>query len=732
VVFVLERFIAGQTVQEARIKVKFKMVSVLELFTPLVQAARENSMRTRLKTVERLTCLFLMLTSVLVTLLLMPSVVAKMSVLGVKPSSGSVGTLVTITANVTTANGTYEVYFDQSLTASGTASGNNVNATFTVPETTAGNHTVSVTDVTTGDNATGTFNVTTSYSLSIPAMAKPLQEGDSVPISANITGGESGKSYAMNVTVEAPTNVSYVKMLDVVASAFGNGTTTASYPGDFSTGANTSFVGGYTIFLNATLDQKAFSVGLTNSTEYHRSQTVNVKALYEPSENVTLTIAGKNIQDSVNLTDPSGLINYNWTVPLNATIGSYAVSVVSLSGHTVKSPADVQNFTVPGFAVNVTARNLAGESVPSITLSALENGTVVNNATSDTAGLGILNLEVGNYTCEAYAQSRNVGELMISVNDTVSLDLFCNLTNLRVQVVSFVNGTELSIPDAGVYLVEYGQTFSTDLNGTAVIHSLLPNSTYDLTVTRYGTSFNVTSIPRLLVNETAVAWFNVTVSCPTLALRVVATKSGGKPFDNALVRVQELSGLPSFEEYTDANGSAVFNPPLGRYTVRVYDPSGVVLNETAVDLFQNASTSVRCDWYGLTLSVRVVDYFGQAISNVVVKLQREGEPTMSATTQADGTATFNNVVGGALEATFYLGGSTQPVMAQGLSIQNSTTVQVTIGKYLVFAGLLVETSQFATVIVVVLAVVLVLAVEVYRVRRFRAEKGEPESSDKES
>ena len=345
-------------------------------------------MKTRLKTIERLTCLILILTSGLITLSLLPKAVAETSILGMNPNTGNVGTLVAITANVTTANGNYEVYFDQDLTASGTSSANSVNATFIVPQTTAGNHNVTVMDVATHDNATATFTVTTSYSLVIPAMAKPLQENDSIPISVNITGGESGKTYVANITVQAPTNTSYVNVLDVGTSTLGNGTATANYPSDFSAGANTSFVGNYTVLFNTTMGYQTFSVGLTNSTQYHRTQTVNVKAVYEPNENVTLTIAGNNIYDSVNLTDPSGLINYNWTVPADASIGNYTVSVFSLSGPTVKNPPDVQNFAVPGFAVNITARNLAEESVPNVNIKRLRTETLWTAITTDTTGLG--------------------------------------------------------------------------------------------------------------------------------------------------------------------------------------------------------------------------------------------------------------------------------------------------------------------------------------------------------
>jgi len=423
------------------------------------------------------------------------------------------------------------------------------------------------------------------------------------------------------------------------------------------------------------------------------------------------------------------LINYNWTVPANATVGNYTVNVVSLSGPTVKNPPDTQTFAVPGFPVNVTAENLAEQTVPGVTVVALENGTVADNETTDTTGLATLNLEVGNYTCDASSQNENVGEQVIEVNDTVALDIVCNLTDLKVQVSS----GNTSIPDAGIFLTPLNETFTTDINGTAIIPSLLPGLAYGLNISRYGISFNVTSLSQLLMNETAVAYYNVTVSCPTLVLRVIATESDGQPFNDTLVRVQEMSGEPLYEEYTDENGSAMFSPPLGIYSVMVYDKSGIMLNETTVDLFQNESTMVQCDLYDLTVSVKVVDYFGQGIGNVNVKLQREGEPTMSAPpTKSDGIATFNNVIGGNLEVVLYLGDSTQPIVTEGVTVENSTTIQVTISKYIVVGGLLVETTEFATILVIAVAIAFVLALEVYRFRRSKMKKSETESSNKES
>jgi hypothetical protein len=197
------------------------------------------------------------------------------------------------------------------------------------------------------------------------------------------------------------------------------------------------------------------------------------------------------------------------------------------------------------------------------------------------------------------------------------------------------------------------------------------------------------------------------------------------------VKVQEMAGIPLYEGSTDVNGNITFSAPLGRYTLRAYDTAGTVLNSTAVELFVDKNVSLRCDLYGLTVSVQVVDYFGQGIANVNVTLQREGLAQMSTKTQGDGVATFNNIVGGDMEVALYLGDSSQPILAQGLAVENSTTIQFRMEQFVVFAGLLVETSQLATIIVVVLIVILVLVFEVYRRRRSKTQKSEIESPNKE-
>lgn len=685
-----------------------------------------------LKRVEKLACVILLIATVLSATSFVPRTIAAMVIVGVNPDHGKVGTQVEITANLTTLKGTYQLLFDERLVANGTAEANSVITNFTVPDSTAGSHVVKITDIATSDNATSTFTVETGYSVDVPFGAAAIQEGDSVPMRMNITGGNAGQTYSANVTVKAPTNLTYTNMTNVSTSDFGNGTVTVSYAGDFPIGANTSFVGSYAVFFNSTLANNTFLVGLTNATEYHRSQTVNVKASYGSDELVTLTIIGKDVSQTVNLTDPSGLISYNWTVPANAAIGSYAVKAVSVSGPTIKSPSDAQNFTVPGFTINVTARNLANETVSSVAIKATEGGTIAGEVTTDSAGLAVLTLEVGNFSLEGYFTNEKVGNLTIEVNNSISVDLVCNLTNLRVQVVSISNGAEMNVPEAGVFLAPDNRSFVTGINGTLVINSLLPNRSYSLNSTRYGASFNVTSISSLLVNDAPVAWFDVRIVCPNLNMQVTVTKANGQVFADALIRAQELLGSPLFEGYTDVNGVISFDAPFGRYKVQALGDQGTVLNETTIDLFENQNVNLNCSLFGLLVSVRVVDYFGQGIGNVEVSLKGQGQPVSSQITGSDGLVTFDNVIGGQLEAAVYLAGSSSLLAAQDFTVEHSTTLQIKVAKYAAFAGMLVEVSQLVTVIFILLAVVLVLGVEIYRHKRSRPEKVENESKNKES
>lgn len=702
------------------------MFLVLEVFTTL-NGINEGKCLTKpfLTRMTSITILLLILTLTAITFSFLPNAEAETKIISITPSSGYVGTTVQLRATIDTENGQYIVRFDEVDIVSGNAAVYEVNVSFNVTDTFTGDHNVTVIDVTAGESDTATFTVLTSYSLKIdvPDSPKQLQEGDPVPIFVNITKGELNKTLVVNVTVQSPTNASYTNLININTSDVGSGNATVIYPEDFSEGANTNFTGEYAVFFNDTLATGIFTIGLTEFTEYHRLQLVDIKAVgYTPYENVTITIScGEEIiyppVENVTATE-EGMIYTTWSVPKNASIGIYTLNITSTSSNaTMKEPSDIQDFAIPGFEVNVTTRNLAGEPVRNVDVQAFEEGKSVENATRGAEGLVILKLEVGDYMCEAYYRNETVGILWVNITQEVSLDFYCNLTNLRIFVK---DKAEHSIPEVKLVLMQENEMLfenTTDIDGIAVVPSLLPNVTYTLNASRYSSiHFNTTIISQL----PTIDWFNLTVVCPTLTLQVNVTDASDQPIHNATVKIQELMGGLHYEGNT-VNGAVILNCTFGKYNVEVYT-NGVKMNETIIDLFENKSLLVSCKYYGLTVYVKIVDYFGQPIPNANVTFQREGLPLRSNRTESDGVAIFSSVIGGSVQVTIYLNDQTQPYTGNTYCVEKSTTITMGIERYVLIAGVLVETSHLTTALIIVAALILILSIEVYRRKHLRSQK----------
>jgi hypothetical protein len=114
-----------------------------------------------------------------------------------------------------------------------------------------------------------------------------------------------------------------------------------------------------------------------------------------------------------------------------------------------------------------------------------------------------------------------------------------------------------------------------------------------------------------------------------------------------------------------------------------------------------------------------VDYFGNPISNVNVQMSRSGMNPQSKTTQGDGTATFDNVIGGNIEITAYSSGNENSYVARNLEVGSPTVVQLQMANYVVIGGLLIGTSLLATIIIVLVAVLLFLGIELYKKKGFK-------------
>ncbi|MDH5460487.1 MAG: hypothetical protein OEW71_05590, partial [Candidatus Bathyarchaeota archaeon] len=119
------------------------MFPVLEVFTILNSKYEgKHLMNLSLKKIKPLTSLLLILTSVVMTFSLLPAVKAQTVITSISPISGHVGTNVTLTANITTPDGQYQILFDENEVLSENATGNNVTVSFTVPHTFEGVHNI--------------------------------------------------------------------------------------------------------------------------------------------------------------------------------------------------------------------------------------------------------------------------------------------------------------------------------------------------------------------------------------------------------------------------------------------------------------------------------------------------------------------------------------------------------------------------------------------------------------
>lgn len=674
--------------------------------------------KSSLRKFRTLSFVFLIVTSFIVTFRFMHVAWAETKIGSISPTSGFVGATVQVTGNISNINGTFIIRFEGVNLTTGTAVGKLAVGEFTVPDAIAGNHTVELLDVTSGEKDSQTFRVSTEYPVEIPVLAEPTQrqEGDSINITAKITGGADTKQYTANVTVRTPANATYQKMVNLVTSTYGNASATMHYPEDFPSGANTNSTGDYGVYYNTTSPKTTFYVGLTNASKYHRKQVVDIKALYRASESVTIKIVGTGVNNSTTMNaTASGIVQYNWVIPTTVSIGSYKVTVNSTSGPTNKKPADVQNFTVPGFGVNVTAKNRAGEPVQSVTIRVYENSKSVANRTTNTDGMVFpaLTLEIGIYNVEAFYRNTKVGQGSLNVTKAESKVFTCNLTNLRITVT---DEDGVGIPEVDLYLTRENLTLATHINGTTTAHSLVPSVSYTVNASRYDALFNTTTIQQLPIT----AWYDVKIVCPKLNLQMLVVDVKGNLINNASVTVQEMMGGPPFESRT-VNGIASFHITFGSYMTSVTINS-VLVNETLIALFKNQNVTINCVLYGISVTIKVVDYFGQPIPNVNVTLHREGLTPQSIKTNASGIAEFNQLIGGKMQASLYLSDGVQPFTVASYTVSSSSTFEIRLDAFVNFAGFLVQTGQLATALVIIAVLVIVVVMEIYLRRRSKPQK----------
>jgi LysM repeat protein len=657
-------------------------------------------------------------------------------------SEGVAGQNVNLQGTIDTSNGRYQIWFSDRLVLTNSSEGYYVNADFTIPPLPEGTYSITLRDVTTNENTTQDFTLKLAYYIEaqVPPSPELLQEGSSVVLNATIAGVQSGTTYHANVTVTlpAPLSTSYSRIVELSASGEETvATALVTYPAAAfqPEGSLTDYAGTYHVSFNDTLATGQFVVGFTNSSLYHRGQTVAVNAIgYQPDENATITIVNEKTNSAVYsetvAASSEGVVSSSYTVPSDALISNYNITITPET--TEKLIRDSQIFSVPGYSITVNTLNLAGEPVGQIVVEALDEATdTVYNGTSLYDGTASLKLETGNHVLTAYWNDVAVGEMNVTITGADSFDLTCRLTNLKITVK---NEQGNLIPFVSLDITyQYVTTKSgtsktgsasgeTDLSGTFVLNSVLPGISYTVNASLYGVVFNTDN--KTVSNVPVQPLSEVVIICPTMTLTLKIVDYNMEAIPNARIELVEISSGLFHGVVTDAAGTVTVDVTFGKYRLRVYKDE-ILLNSTVIEVFSDSQREVRCSLYNIQVSVMVVDYFNQPIPNMNVVFNGPGAEARSSTTQANGVTTFGGVIGGDIQIIAYPEGAESSYEAVSLSIEEPTTVEIQLAKYILIGPFLIESSALATLIVVVVAVLLFVSIEV--IMRRRAKRSDRES-----
>ncbi len=656
---------------------------------------------------------------------------------------GVVAQNVNLQGTINTQNGAYEIWFGNELVASSNSEGYYVNVNFTIPELSGGAYSLILRDVTENVNATQSFNIIPSYSIKplVPSPPAQLQEGSNVVLNVTLTGGQPNTQYHANITITlpAPLKTNYSKLI-ALSSTTQTGIAQAqlTYPdATFQPeGSLTNYTGSYQVNFNGTqlLATDQFFVSFTDLSEYHRNQSVTIRAIgYQPDENATITITyaktGVSVHSKAVTASSEGIINSTWAVPSDALIGDYNITITPQN--TPKLIPDSQLFTVPGYLVKVRTLNLADAPVPQIMVEALDQATNTRyNSTSGNDGIASLNLESGNHDISAFWNGVKVGEMNASIRGESAFDLLCELTNLKITVqdkngnlIPFVN---LAITYQYVTTKEnLSKTGSasgqTGLQGAFTLNSTLTGISYTINASLYGVVFNIdnntaSSLPAQPISE-------VLILCPSRTLTLTVLDYNMAAIAGARMEMFEATSGLFNSAVTDTAGKVTLEVTFGRYKLRVYTDN-ILLNETVIEVFSDTQREIRCSLYNIQVWVTVVDYFAQPIPNVNVLLNGPGIGTRSATTQTDGTISFSNVIGGNMQITAYPTGMEHSYEAVNLQIEEPTAIQIKMAKYILIGPFLIESTVLATFIIIFAAIILFLSLEIYRKKRVKPTNSE--------
>lgn len=574
----------------------------------------------------------------------------------------------------------------------------------------------------------------TEYSISVSPTR--IQEGLDTNITLNLRDATANTTYTFKINVTSLADVSYLFNLTVSTDETGSGSNMTKFLRDFAN-TTTDYVGIYRIAVNETLATSNFTVGLTDKLKYFRSDTVSIRGSgYTPNETVIVDLKFDNssvstFPRSINAS-LEGVVTSSWQIPVNASLGVYTLAMSNATtGGTVKTPADIQTFTVEGLC-EIQTRTPANETVAGVTVEVYNatTGVAFNIPPQDTNETGWVRfiLAGGNYTFKAFWNNVEVGAVNKTVAGNVVVSLTVWLSNIKLTVtdkdanplpwIDLNLKYNLTLKDT-ILPVSKTDPFTTNVTGSIQIMNMFTNISYLIEASRYGFLFNTTSVKNL-----TTGWNNITIIAPTYTMSVHVTDSKGTSAVGLKVEAYEWSsgiGEPVQPPVTtDDEGNVTLSLTFGKYRLRLYKDDAF-LKEVTVDLLNQSLNQyffvIHIDVYKVDLSVRVVDFFGQPIPNVLVVFQRNVDSNYeiveNETTSSDGVAWFSGIIGG--DSRVYVSvaerqGETQYVYVVG----PLTDVVFKMDGYVAVAGYALETSQFVTMVLLLILIIAFIIASTYK------------------
>jgi len=657
------------------------------------------------------------------------TVVEKIIPISIYPANGSWGTTVTVEGEIVKPGGLYQIKWDNESIKTGICPSRSVvvDDMFIVPPSVNGYHNITLRDVNqTTESTPAKFEVTTScYVLAKPAR---VLEGLFTTITVGVRDAEANVTYTFTTKVTDPLNRTWVANSLIETNEDGSGENVTNYPKGF-TGSDTNYLGNYSITVNATLATGGFTVGLTDEPEYRRASRVIIQGSGYGEEEVTVNITRVETGETVffeNRSAVDGVVTYLWTIPENATLGIYTVTLAN----TYKPIPDIQNFTVVEIIVYCQARNkYDNKSLAGVTIDAYMGITLTRSETTNKTGWAEFRINRGNYTFRALWKKERVGSLNESVTgdpvDYVLQKTFyieCELAHITITVndeaghlLPFINLTLTSDKTGAL-------PFETNYTGIVATNTFT-NTNYMIEARRYGYLFNTTRIENLTFT------LDMNITCPTYTLFAHVLDSKKLPLHDVQVTVYEWSsGLLADSGTTNDWGSVTISCTFGRYKIRVYDwESRVVLNETIIDLIEDRSFYViHCRISNVDLSVVVKDYFGNPVSNALVKVERENVDIPPQRTGSNGETSFEDIIGGEVRISVSVKGKL--CETRTIYLDEARAVVFELDRYVMVAGYPLETTQFIACISLGMLVALFALALIYRrLRTRKVSKGKEKS-----